>query len=167
MNVVVTVVAVVIVIAGVYFSQTNQNKTDEPTENSEVLSVDVESLEEEAGTNTPTPKNTPTNTSTPTPTPTSINVPSISLSDYKYPNSSVVSSDDNSLLLNSTDDTDKITDWYQDKIRSLGMNAKTFVKTKTNDNVLNKLVGAKPGLEVRVEITKNSGDSAAKITINI
>ncbi|MCH7641576.1 hypothetical protein IID22_05275 [Patescibacteria group bacterium] len=158
MHVVITVIAVVIVIAGIYFSQRNFGKTDSQTnEDQEVLSE--ETIQEEESTPTPVP-NTPTNTSTPTITRTEIH-------DYRYPNSTVISSLNNSLLLTSSDDADKITSWYKEKINSQGMNVKTFVTTKTNDNVLNKLVGADSDMEVRVEITKDSGSSSVNISISL
>ncbi len=158
MHVVIIVIAVVIVVTGIYFRQRNFEKTDSQTSvNKEVLSE--ETILEEESTPTDIP-NSPTSTSTPTITRTEIH-------DYRYPNSTVISSLNNSLLLTSSDDADKITNWYKEKINSQGMNVKTFVTTKTNDNVLNKLVGADPDMEVRVEITKDSGSSSVNISISL
>ncbi len=47
------------------------------------------------------------------------------------------------------------------------MNVKTFVTTKANDKVLNKLVGADADKELRVEISKDPGDSLVKISVTI
>jgi len=41
------------------------------------------------------------------------------------------------------------------------------VKTKTNDNVLNKLVGADGKTEIRVEITKPAGNPTTEIKVSI
>ncbi|MBI2008461.1 hypothetical protein HYS82_02285 [Candidatus Amesbacteria bacterium] len=84
------------------------------------------------------------------------------VTDWQYPGSARVSSN----TYESSDSPDKITDWYQDKIKQLGLNTKTFVRTKTNDRVLNKLVAAGKSLEIRVEITKNPSDSVTQITVN-
>ncbi len=111
----------------------------------------------------------PTNTPTTTPKVQSVQKseePSeISLYTYKYPNSFVTSSNKSELILSSTDDENIITEWYKNKIKESGMNISTFVVTKTNDRVLNKLVGANDKSELRVEIVK--GPDSSKVTINV
>ncbi len=47
------------------------------------------------------------------------------------------------------------------------MNAISFVTTKTNGDVLNKLSGAGGGQDVTVEITKSNSDQQIKISITI
>lgn len=101
-------------------------------------------------------------TLTPTSKPSTSNI-----FDYKYPNSETVSSSDTSLLLNSTDNVGVITDWYKEKIKESGMNVKTFVTTKANDNILNKLVGANGEKKVRIEISKNGEGSTVRISISL
>jgi len=101
---------------------------------------------------------------TPTPQPTQKPQES-KLQDFVYPGSSVVSSDFELLILESNSGVDEITNWYKEKIRSEGFNAKTFVATSANGVVLNKLAGAKEGLEVTIEIKKNPDDTRVKITI--
>lgn len=66
----------------------------------------------------------------------------------------------------SDDDPDKITDWYKEKIKSMGMNVKTFVATKTNGNVLNKLAGANSKTNISIEIEKEETESITKIKIS-
>jgi len=123
----------------------------------------LEVTEIPTATNFPnTPTITPPSTSTPT-----INSINTNINNYKYTNSVVVSSSDKFLLLNSEDSTDAITDWYEEKIRGEGMNVTSFVKTKANDKVLNKLVGAKSGKEVSVEISKEGVSSPVKISVSI
>ena len=46
------------------------------------------------------------------------------------------------------------------------MNSKSFVQTKTNGNVLNKLVGARGDKEIRVGIVKKNDESVTKITVS-
>jgi hypothetical protein len=89
------------------------------------------------------------------------------LEDFIYPGSEVVSSGSDSLSLKITDDPDKITDWYKEKIISGNMNVKTFVTTKTNNDVLNRLVGAKSGLEIGVEIKKDDIKSFSEVLVTI
>ena len=168
MNIVVTIVAVVLVITGVFVSKISK-KEIQTSETSQVLSVEEEIKEEEVTpttgshqTDTPIPTKTPIPSPTNTPKPASSN-----LSSFQYPNSQVVSSSENSLILNSIDNADSITDWYKEKIKGDGMSVTSFVTTKTNDNVLNKLVGADGEREIRVEITKEAGSSTVKISVTL
>ena len=168
MNIVVTIVAVVLVITGVFISKILK-KEIQTSETSQVLSVEEEIKEEEVTpttgshqTDTPIPTKTPIPSLPATKTPVSTN-----LSNFHYPNSQVVSSGENSLILNSIDNADTITDWYKEKIKGEGMSVTSFVTTKTNDNVLNKLVGADGEREIRVEITKEAGSSTVKISVTL
>ena len=67
----------------------------------------------------------------------------------------------------SQDDPDAITQWYKGQIQNMGLGTKSFITTKTNDNVLNKLVGADGGREVRIEITRTSGSSTTEIKVSV
>lgn len=122
---------------------------------------------------TPTPSLTPSPTF-PTMSPTQIiktpapkNSPNIStnLSQFIYPNSKQISISGDKIVLESSDSPTAITNWYKDKIKSLGMSATSFVQTSTNDNVLNKLVGSSGNQQVRVEISKPASTLKVKITI--
>ena len=116
-------------------------------------------------TPTPSEENQPTAippTSTPTTRP---DQPSQSISDFQYPSSSIISKTNFQTNLESTDDPKKITDWYKEKIKSIGMKATSFVQTNTNGNVLNKLVGATGNQEVRIEITKQNNNAVVKIAV--
>lgn len=168
MNIIITIVAAIIVITGIFFSQRNRTSFDQGTSFSKVLSESEEQsgeqLEAPSPTNIEEGKSSGVGTITKSPTPTYFQT---NLSDYKYPNSQTVSSTANSLLLNSPDNSDTITDWYKEKIRGEGMNVKTFVTTKTNDNVLNKLVGADGNKEIRIEIKKEAGNGDVEISVKI
>ncbi|MCL5438804.1 MAG: hypothetical protein M1268_02345 [Patescibacteria group bacterium] len=85
--------------------------------------------------------------------------------DLIYPGSVKIKNDNGNLELESLDDAQKITDWYKEKIKGMGMNAKSFVQTKANDKVLNKLVGSNGKKEVRVEISKENNQSTVKIFV--
>lgn len=87
------------------------------------------------------------------------------LQDYIYPSARQVSVSENVLTLESADDPDKITDWYRQKIGASTMNLRTFVKTKTNDTVMNILVGAKDNRTVRIEIARKSEQAIVSIKI--
>lgn len=84
---------------------------------------------------------------------------------WVYPNSVKVGSNDGRVVLQSSDNSKAITDWYKNRINSLGMNATSFIQTSTNDTVLNSLVGSDGQREVKVEISRNAGDSVTKITV--
>lgn len=82
-----------------------------------------------------------------------------------YPGASIISQSNNEFVLQSSDSPDTITPWYKEKIRSMGMTSKSFVVTKTNGNVLNKLVGADGKNEIRVEISKQANESITLIKL--
>ena len=124
-------------------------------------------------TSTPTitPKSTPASTSTTSPAPASPSPPTPGVPDnnleFQYPNSVQIKSENNVITYESSDNPDVITNWYKDKIKSLKLNAKSFVTTKTNGNVLNKLVGADGQKEIRVEISKKDSESKVNIIVII
>ncbi|KKR30476.1 hypothetical protein A2715_04400 [Candidatus Woesebacteria bacterium RIFCSPHIGHO2_01_FULL_39_32] len=150
MHLIITAAAISILAIGIFFSQ-----RDEPTEvvpstdGEKVLSEDSELSE----------------TSTPYPTKTSDQVSNLFIEDYTYPGATITSTSANTLTLESQGNVDAITDWYKDKIQSTGMNVKTFVVTKANDNVLNKLGGSNSDQEVNVEIEKKFGESKVLIRV--
>jgi len=121
---------------------------------------------------TPTPKATPAQTPIPTPIPTlvpstSIPIPSSqrNISSFAYPGSIILSKSEKEMTLQSLDDPQAITNWYKEKIISAGVNAKSFVTTNTNGNVLNKLVGAKSGFKISVEISKKNNEGKTEISV--
>jgi hypothetical protein len=88
-----------------------------------------------------------------TPLPTESSVTS---SGFIYPNAQVLENTGSRLRMTTTDPTDKVTEWYQSSFRNQGMKTTSFVKTKTNGNVVNKLAGASSGLQATVEITQSN-----------
>ncbi|MBI2020743.1 hypothetical protein HYS94_05040 [Candidatus Daviesbacteria bacterium] len=168
-------VAILILVVSIVAARQIDIKTT--TEKQDVKGEQVES-----------PSPSPTPSLSPSPSPSSIPKPSSSstnssvtitqdvkddslsnqnfnLSDFKYSSSSQINSSQNNLKLESTDDPKKITDWYKEKITSLGFKTKSFVQTNTNDYILNKLVGASGNVQVKVDIEKQP--DASKTTINI
>ncbi len=125
----------------------------------------------------PTPDNNPSPSSNPSSTPSaSLNpsasptpAPSVSakLLDFIFPESEVKISSGDNLELESSKESNEITSWYKEKIRSLGFSVKSFVTTTTNGQVKNSLVGANEDLEVKVEINKASGSSQTIVNITI
>lgn len=159
MNIAITVVAILLVIYGAFSARRAIDRRD--------VEPEVQRLEATAA---PTPEDeaeTPTRAPTTQPTPKPTTPPAVNQGEFQYPGSTRVGSDDETVTYQSQDDSDRITDWYEEKIRSLGMNAKSFVKTRTNDNVLNKLVGADGSREVRVEISKPAASSTVTIKVSI
>lgn len=169
MNIFLTVVALLIVGVGIFVNRSGLVNTPDnlvSETQSEVLSVKEEVEENKVdGDAEKTPKPTPTLV-TSAPTDVSASLP-FETNSYQYPNSQVTNSSGNSLSLLTTDNVDVVTSWYKDKISSEGMNVKSFVTTKANDNVVNKLVGASGEREIRVDIEKKSGDINVYITVLI
>ncbi len=160
MNIIATFILVTVVVVGVVFSKGKNIDT----ENVVGISNTADVVEKEI----PTPDLTQSSSSTPQPT--TINErkeadQDSGISEYKYPSSFVISSDPNSLVLESSDDSDKITDWYKDKIVREGLSVRTSVKTKTNGKVLNKLVGSDGEHKINVEVGKLSDSAIIRITV--
>ena len=65
----------------------------------------------------------------------------------------------------TTDDVDKITDWYKEKIKSGGYNVKSFITTKTNGLTLNKLAATNGDNKIEVTISQKSQTSPVKISV--
>ncbi|HBC72807.1 MAG: hypothetical protein UX91_C0006G0037 [Candidatus Amesbacteria bacterium GW2011_GWB1_47_19] len=81
-----------------------------------------------------------------------------------YPGSVLVSPD----TYETPDDPDKVTLWYKEKINAIGLNVRSYVQTKTNDSVLNKLVGAgADNIKISVEISKAAGTVTTRIRVTI
>jgi hypothetical protein len=153
--------SIFVVILGAWASRKYQ-LTTVPKQYEEILSQNEEV--EESATPTPTPEVTPEPSQSPTNPPDT--TAEFSISGFIYPRAVVKSQSSTILMLESSDDTDKITDWYKEKIQNLGANVKSFVVTRANDKVLNKLVGSNSSLEVAVEISKDSGVSLAQISVS-
>jgi Tfp pilus assembly protein PilX len=89
------------------------------------------------------------------------------LIDFKYPSSNQISGSQNRLELESSGDSSVITNWYKEKIKSLGYKSKSFVQTSSNGYILNKLVGASGSSEIRVQIEKSSSSGIVKIVVDL
>ena len=116
----------------------------------------------------PTPTLRPGKTFEPKAQPTTVSASTNTndgISDMIYPGSSVNSDSANSLSLTSSDNVDSITSWYKSKIKSKNLSTNSFVATNSNNNVLNKLVGAGGNFTIDVEITKKPGDSVVQIKV--
>lgn len=164
----------IVVMAGVGYRISGQKH------NSEVLNSSTESIEKDL---TPEPTSTQSPTSdvippTPTPQPlsefstsplphSSPSPSSISLANFIYPNSQLIQSSSSSIILESNDNSQTITEWYKDKIRSLGFNAKSFITTNANGKILNKLAASNGEAEIMVEIEKEPQSQIVKISVNL
>ena len=128
-------VVILILMISAFFAKTDFFKSDQQKK---IMGQQQEFL---SGTPSSTPSSTPP--PSPNPSPTSAKNSQTSqtsgLSDLKYPSSDQNSTTSETLILESNDHPDLITSWYKDKIRSLGFKSKSFVQTKTNGNILNKL----------------------------
>lgn len=87
-------------------------------------------------------------------------------STYIYPDSKTVKSSAGLLVLESLDNPDKITDWYKEKIKSQGMKTTSFVVTRVNGNVLNKLAGSDGKTNIHITVTKTQNQDKVSIEIS-
>jgi len=91
----------------------------------------------------------------------------LQLSDFTYPNSSLVSKSGNSQTLQSSDDPQSVSSWYQNRINGLRMGAKSTINTTTNGNTNDVIDAAGGGIEVKINITKSSGDLNTTINVTL
>ena len=166
MHFIIIFTAILIVAAGVFYNGRDlflgPESVDKHT-NEEVLSMS------ESDDPSPTSSSSPEQTKSPLPTQgpaTKSPSPSQNVSgSFFYPGSTVKSHEGSVSIMISNDDVDVVTNWYKDKIKSLGMNVTSFVVTKTNGNVLNKLAGASSTSKVEVEIRKVATNTEVTITV--
>lgn len=164
-----TILAVIVLSAVIVWQRQNNFDVPEATQEPVVLSAEASPEPVASSSATPeaslppSPSDSP-QLSSPAPSP---QAPSSDLDSYRYPSSTIVSSSSDTLMLESQDSSDTVTDWYQDKIQSQGLNTKSFVKTKTNGQVLNKLVAAGGSTKIEVEITQASDQSIVSIRVNL
>lgn len=155
------VVSIFLFVLGVWVSRKYQLETVGP-QNQEVLSS-----QEEEKTFTPTPTTAvPLSTITDSPTPFPTSSPYTEINNFIYPGSKVIIRNSTRLMLESYENSDNITEWYKNKIENMGMNVKSFVTTRANDKVLNKLSGADGRKEINVEISKDQDSPLVKISVS-
>ena len=171
----ISILTILIVTLAIIITIQNSTKDSEKKSDSSLVKPSPTKSQDPSSTLTPTPSlkqnintsedNQPT-TMPPTSTPTTKPYQqSQTIFDFRYPNSTIISQNGNETVYESSDDPKKITDWYKDKIKSIGMKTTSFVQTSTNGNVLNKLVGANGNKEVRVEISKQNNNPTVKIVV--
>ena len=162
MNILVSLILVLVVI--VIGTQLDQDGNGVRRGTQEVQGVDSETKEVLSETSLPvstTNLTLPESTITPsTPRPEEADI-----NEYIYPGSVIISSNGSTLKLTSSDNPDTITQWYKEKIKSAGMNVNSFVTTKTNGNVLNKLSAADGTTDIKVEIKKQASGSKVEISV--
>ena len=87
--------------------------------------------------------------------------------DFAYPGASLLENRANTTIYQTGDLPTAVTAWYKGEINRRGMSTTSFIQTSTNDNILNKLVGAKNNATVAVEISRAAADSKTKITVTL
>lgn len=160
MEIVITVVALLVFVAGV-FSNRNKFSPPEPPAPPSPTSVLAETAIPLPIPSIPTPPLVPAFS------PTSTAPASNNLADYIYPGAAVLSSSGQSLSLTSSDNPDQVTNWYKEKIKNMGFSSKAFAETRANDKVLNKLTGDNGQLSIAIEIAKDSAESAVTIQVSL
>ena len=138
---------------------------DYPIENREVLSATVSPFPILSPTPTATTLSVTQTTVQPKHTPLPTESSMSSGRGFLYPNAQVTENTGSRLKLTTTDSTEKVTEWYQGQINAEGMKTTSFVKTKTNGIVVNKLAGASSQSKVAVEITKSPNSILVNILV--
>lgn len=165
MNLIFIAVAVVIVSASLINTKTTLPIESEsaPIVTETATSTAMPSIEP-----TPSPTSTPIPESTESPSPSPTNTPSgnTNNSGWFYPGAIMISEGEKTVL-ESSDDTDTITDWYKGKIEGEGFNVRSSVKTSANDNIKNVISAAKNNSNVHVEITKKPDANVVRIELKV
>jgi len=155
-------VILIIVLIAVSFVQKEGLGSKKAQKKNIMIPISTPTSIQSGPTQTPTPSQTPTSIP---PTSTPVLSPWKNISSFVYPGSIILNQSEKEMTLQSTDDPQVITNWYKEKITGMGMNAKSFVQTNTNGNILNKLAGAKSGFKISVEISKKSNEGNVKISV--
>lgn len=82
-----------------------------------------------------------------------------------YPNAVIVSQNSDKVSSKSEDNIETITEYYEKVFDKNGSKNKSFIKTNTNGNIINKLSGIIKGKTLTIEIKKDSGSSTVYINI--
>ncbi|MCL4398075.1 hypothetical protein M1403_03585 [Patescibacteria group bacterium] len=83
-----------------------------------------------------------------------------------YPGATQIDNSSGVVTYETTDEPSAVTSWYQDQIARGGMTVTSYIVTNTNDNVINRLVGASAdGSEIEVEIVRLAGSSYTTISL--
>lgn len=162
-NIKVLVILLIVFLVAVSIQKNYSKNIKSESENSDkIISPSVSPILTSIPTFIPTvtPKILPTSIPMLPPVKTNIN-------SFIYPNSVKINIDASSVILQSSDDPQVITNWYKEKITNMGMNTKSFVQTNTNGNVLNKLVAANSDFKVSVTVSKKNNQSSVEIAVSI
>ncbi len=166
MNLVVITIAIILVVSGVIY----QKNIPPSKQNEEVLS------DETSLTVTPSevPGPLPSVTATPTPTiiskenATPTKAPQITnTTEFIYPNASDIARGNSKISFKSSDNPESITNWYKNEINSRGYSVTSFVTTKTNGNVENKLAGASGEDKLQVKIEKSAESTLTTVVVEL
>lgn len=111
--------------------------------------------------NMPVPIFTPLFTPSPTVTKEENNI-----LQFQYPDSQILTSEQDLIILESTANPTVITDWYKTKIKNLAFHTTSFIQTSTNGNVLNKLAAESDKAKILVDISKDSERQPVNISVN-
>lgn len=166
MNIIIIAAAIIVIIGGTLYRQ-------KITSTARVPNTPTPTAKAPTGSPVPTPLPTliptrlhPTNTPTPYPSATTAPKNTGSQTDFPaYPGATVMERNGSRTVYSTGDTPDTVTAWYESKIKDLGLNARSFVKTNTNGTVNNKLVGASSNMEIRVTITKSQGDVVTRVEV--
>lgn len=98
-------------------------------------------------------------------TPTATISSNLILEDLVYPGSIKLTEKENFFSLESYDNPRKITDWYESKIEEKDLKVRTFLRTNSNENILNRVVGIKGQTKITIDVTKKNTDERTKISV--
>ena len=89
------------------------------------------------------------------------------MSDFIYPHAEIIATTKDTIKLESIDEPDEISMWYEDKMKSSNFNIKTFIKTSSNDDIVNKMVGNNENFQISIDIAKPSKSDLVGIEISL
>jgi hypothetical protein len=87
-------------------------------------------------------------------------------SEWIYPNANIRLDQASSIVIDTNDHHQQVTDWYKDKIKSMGGNVTSFVTTAVNGEIKNELEGAGGNAHVEVKISKSAVSDTTIVSIN-
>jgi hypothetical protein len=158
------VLSVLVFTVGVIFSRSSnykQNITQQEDEGTGRQEDVLGTVSNEELSISPTPMLTPTPTLIPARTDIKV------FTDFIYPGAEVLSELDEEMALKSQDSSQKIVEWYKERISKKYSRIKNFVVTKTNGTELDTLTASDTSGNVTVEISKGSTDEWTTVNIKL
>lgn len=89
------------------------------------------------------------------------------LEELKYPGAKVVRATEEEIELVSEGSVEAITGWYKERINEREMKIRNYIQTSANENVVSQLVGISDEQKLKVELSREAGETEVRVLIKL